>query len=57
MYMEGLHIVRGDNIVLLGEVDSDIELNIAETKSITPEEFSQLNDNETVSKVEWDFDG
>ena len=54
----GLYIVRGDNIVLLGEVDDEKE---AETLTkIDQEQYLELSDQpveaEEASKVVWDFD-
>ena len=51
----GLHIVRGDNIVLLGEIDVVKETNDMRLTRISPEEISELTDviNE---KIVWDFE-
>lgn len=52
----GLYIVRGDNIVLLGEVDDDND-NQSKLVRISVEELVELQrvvDDD--GKVEWDFD-
>ena len=55
----GLHIVRGDSIVLLGQIDTD-EVDAQEQANkglikITPEEFYEL-DIEDETTLDWDFD-
>lgn len=64
----GLFIVRGDNVVLLGEVDDDEELNDGQIRFVSLEEFEQLEDEEAKRKegsggdgggdeaINWDFD-
>ena len=63
----GLFIVRGDNVVLLGEVDDDEEEAEDEhIRFVSLEEFEQLEDEEAKRKEEsgegedepinWDFD-
>lgn len=61
----GLFIVRGDNVVLLGEVDDDEEQNEGQIQFVTLEEFEQLEDEEAARKedsgggeepINWDFD-
>ena len=53
----GLFLIRGDNIVLLGEVD--IEKRLAQgLEQITPEELSEAmaSDETTGAKQDWDFE-
>ncbi len=50
----GLYIVRGDNIVLLGELDDELERN-QKLEKINPEELAQYPD-EGIGKLEWDFE-
>ena len=63
----GLYIVRGDNIVMMGEI-STTDTDLENFKKITPEELSALSDQvdqETSTpaaaadsgKVRWDFEG
>ena len=62
----GLFVVRGDNVVLLGEVDDDEEVNESQIRFVSLEEFEQLQDEEAKKKeesgedneeeVNWDFD-
>lgn len=61
----GLFVVRGDNVVLLGEVDDDEEQNDDQMQFVTLEEFEQLEGAEATRKEEsgdgeeainWDFD-
>ena len=55
----GLYIVRGDNIVLVGDIDSvDESKEIANFKRITPEQLNDLNELTTAEegKVHWDYD-
>ena len=50
----GLFIVRGDNIVLLGEENNESTLKLIK---ITPEEFAQSKEADQLGKVDWDLDG
>ncbi|KAK1747344.1 U6 snRNA-associated Sm-like protein LSm1 [Skeletonema marinoi] len=63
----GLYIVRGDSIVLMGEVDDEEEQldNDGKIRIVSLEEFEQLEEEETKRKEEggevidainWDFD-
>ncbi|KAL7534588.1 hypothetical protein ACHAXR_005972 [Thalassiosira sp. AJA248-18] len=61
----GLFIVRGDNVVLLGEVEDDEERNGGQIQFVSLEDFEQLEDEEAKRKEEsgeenkdinWDFD-
>jgi len=61
----GLFIVRGDNVVLLGEVDDDEQRNEDQIQFVSLEEFEQLEEQEVKRKeesggdnepVNWDFD-
>ena len=51
----GLHVVRGDSIVLLGEVDGNKEMSDLRLSKITPEELSELPDV-MEDKALWDFE-
>jgi len=53
----GLYIVRGDQIVLLGEIDDDMEQNKMKLKKITPEEFANLDSQGATlgQGTLWDF--
>jgi len=61
----GLFVIRGDNVVLLGEVEDDEEENGGLIQFVTLEEFEQLEEEEARRKEEseggeeainWDFD-
>lgn len=63
----GLYIVRGDSVVLMGEVDGDEQQleNDGKIRIVSLEEFEQLEEEETKRKEEsgevidtinWDFD-
>lgn len=61
----GLFIVRGDNVVLLGEVDDGDERNEDQIQFVSLEEFEKLEKQEAKRKEEsrgdnepinWDFD-
>ncbi|DAZ97209.1 TPA: hypothetical protein N0F65_003840 [Lagenidium giganteum] len=58
----GLYIVRGDNIVLLGELDEEKEQTQPHMKRVSIEEIleaeERLNEqgNDSV-RTQWDFDG
>lgn len=50
----GLYVVRGDSIVLLGQVSSD---NDSKMKLVTLEELEELKqDNNASEELVWDFD-
>ncbi len=55
----GLYIVRGDNIVLMGEIDPEKEASMPLTK-VTPEELTTIAATSTgdgmPSKVSWDLE-
>ena len=51
----GLYVVRGDSIVLMGEIDSDKESSMKLDK-LTPREFAELPEANP-EKVDWDFEG
>ena len=53
----GLYIVRGDNIVLMGDI-GDLDESTANFEKITPEQLSMLSEQIEIEgdKVEWDFD-
>eukprot|EP01035_Chromulina_nebulosa_P019017 gene19017-24837_t len=50
----GLYIVRGDNIVLLGEIDDIKELS-SKMQQISLEELSQLQE-QVSSKLDWNIE-
>lgn len=51
----GLYIVRGDNIVILGEIDPSEE--DSRFVRIEPEQLSDLTEElNGAEKVQWDFD-
>ena len=63
----GLYIVRGDSVVLMGEVDDDDEQleNEGKIRIVSLEEFDQLEEEETrrkeesgevIDTINWDFD-
>ena len=53
----GLYIVRGDTIVLMGEVDPETEADNMKLIRLTPEEMMELEDVEPEeSKLSWDFE-
>ena len=55
----GLYIVRGDNIVLFGDINNTNESdNIPNLQKITPEQLSLLNETIQVEedKIVFDFD-
>mmetsp|Transcript_20099 Transcript_20099/g.19402 ORF Transcript_20099/g.19402 Transcript_20099/m.19402 type:complete len:123 (-) Transcript_20099:99-467(-) len=54
----GLYIVRGDSIVLLGEIDADKEENSMNLEKIEPADFIALpaDASDASNKVEWDFE-
>ncbi len=53
----GLYIVRGDTIVLLGQVDPDTEAEKMGLSKLTPEQMLEMGDAEPVeSKLSWDFE-
>lgn len=51
----GLYIVRGDNIVLLGQIDEELEASEMKLEKISPEELANYPD-EGNEKVIWDFE-
>lgn len=51
----GLYVVRGDNIVLLGEINEKDE-ETSKLIKITPEELTQIQTEIIGGKVEWDFE-
>uniref|UniRef100_A0A7S2XVC4 U6 snRNA-associated Sm-like protein LSm1 n=1 Tax=Fibrocapsa japonica TaxID=94617 RepID=A0A7S2XVC4_9STRA len=54
----GLYIVRGDNVVLLGEVDEEKESSSQHPRRVSAEEILHAQRNtEDKTKVAWDFDG
>ena len=54
----GLYVVRGDSIVLLGEIDSAKEEESMKLEKILPRDFIEHSANvpDSSSKVEWDFE-
>ena len=52
----GLYVVRGDSIVLLGELDADFENNSSILQKITPQEFADLPETSEGVKIEWEFE-
>jgi hypothetical protein len=52
----GLYVVRGDSIVLLGEIDPDKEINSMKLEKITPREFADIASTSDEKQVEWDFE-
>jgi hypothetical protein len=53
-----LYVVRGDSIVLLGELDSEKEENSTKLEKIQPQDFIALSADipDSNNKVEWDFE-
>lgn len=51
----GLFIVRGDNIVIFGEVDEDKEAT-ASLKLVTPEELRERMESTSDEKTDWDLE-
>jgi hypothetical protein len=51
----GLYIVRGDNIVLLGQIDDELEASEMRLEKISPEELANYPDDGN-EKVIWDFE-
>jgi hypothetical protein len=51
----GLFLVRGDNIVLLGELD-DEKLEQQNLEKISPEAFSEWLAEGEAKKLDWDFE-
>jgi hypothetical protein len=51
----GLFIVRGDNIVIFGEVDDEKEAS-ASLKQVTPEELRERMDSGAEEKTDWDLE-
>ncbi len=51
----GLYIVRGDNIVLLGEIDAEKDEKSDTLQRVSPEEIAELAEPQ-YSKLEWDFE-
>lgn len=53
----GLYIVRGDTIVLLGEVDPNTEESRMQLEKLSAEEIMEMEDLEPLeSKLSWDFE-
>mmetsp|Transcript_826 Transcript_826/g.823 ORF Transcript_826/g.823 Transcript_826/m.823 type:complete len:117 (+) Transcript_826:59-409(+) len=52
----GLYIVRGDNIVLLGEIDDELERNEMKLVKIDPEDLSNYSEDNEYGKLQWDFE-
>ena len=50
----GLYVVRGDSIVLMGEIDSERESQM-KLEKLTPREFAELPLAEP-AKIDWDFE-
>ena len=50
----GFYIVRGDTIVLLGEIDDDKEKSM-KLEKISVEEFGTLVEEQEPDKIIWDF--
>jgi hypothetical protein len=50
-----LYIVRGDNIVIMGEVDEEMELANTQLQRVSPEEIAELAEPQDI-KLDWDFD-
>lgn len=51
----GLFLIRGDNIVLMGEVDRD-QLEKQNLEKVTQEEFSEWLAQGEAKKLDWDFE-
>jgi hypothetical protein len=52
----GLFLVRGDNLILMGDVDDEKEEN-QKLVEVTPAELTELlASGGNVQKVEWDFE-
>ena len=51
----GLYIVRGDNIVLLGEIDAEKEEHEMPLKRVDPEDLGEIPDMPD-EKLSWDFE-
>jgi U6 snRNA-associated Sm-like protein LSm1 len=52
----GLYIVRGDTIVLLGEIDEETEQEKMGLQKLTAEEMMDLDVEPEESKLSWDFE-
>lgn len=54
----GLYVVRGDSIVLLGELDAEQEDASSQLQKLQPRDFVTLSaaEPDSNSKVEWDFE-
>jgi U6 snRNA-associated Sm-like protein LSm1 len=53
----GLYIVRGDTIVLLGEINPETEQERMGLEKLSAEEMMEMEDLEPVeSKLSWDFE-
>ena len=53
----GLYIVRGDTIVLLGEVDPNTEESRMQLEKLSAEQIMEMDDLEPLeSKLSWDFE-
>mmetsp|Transcript_16742 Transcript_16742/g.25142 ORF Transcript_16742/g.25142 Transcript_16742/m.25142 type:complete len:118 (+) Transcript_16742:122-475(+) len=50
----GVYIVRGDNIVLVGDLDSVREANDMKLEKIQPEDLAEYSEGD--DKLEWDFE-
>jgi hypothetical protein len=51
----GLYIVRGDNIVLLGQLDDELERAEMKLEMVSPEELANYPDDGN-EKLVWDFE-
>ena len=51
----GLYIVRGDNIVLLGEIDAEKEENEMPLRKVDPEDLEDIPEM-SEEKLPWDFE-
>jgi hypothetical protein len=51
----GLFLVRGDNLILVGEVDEEKEANQKLVK-VSPAELTEMISSGQGKKLEWDFE-
>ena len=50
----GLYVIRGDSVVLMGEIDSEREGQM-KLEKLTPREFAELPEAQP-DKIAWDFE-
>ena len=50
----GLYVIRGDSVVLMGEIDNERESQM-KLEKLTPREFAELPEAQP-DKIAWDFE-